>query len=85
MLSTSALDDFLDPQHGCLTPQVAQKFVDWRPDSEQVARIEDWGRRAQEGALTPEEDAAYRDYVEEADVIALLQAKARRLLRISPE
>jgi hypothetical protein len=43
-------------------------------------RIEELGRKADEGTLTPDEDAEYREYVEEGDVIALLQAKARRLL-----
>jgi hypothetical protein len=80
MATVSSLDVFLDPFHGCLTPQVAQRIVDWRPDEQLRMRIEELGRKADEGTLTPEEDAEYRDYIEEGDVIALVQAKARRLL-----
>ena len=80
MSSVSSLDSFLDPVHGCLTPQVAQRIVDWRPAEQLRARIEELGRKANNGTLTSEEDAEYRDYIDEGDVIALLQAKARRLL-----
>jgi hypothetical protein len=80
MATVSSLDQFLDPISGCLTPQVAQRIVDWRPTDALRSRIEELGRKANEGILTPEEDAEYRDYIDEGDVIALLQAKARRLL-----
>jgi hypothetical protein len=80
MATVSSLDRFLDPIDGCLTPQVAQRIVEWRPDEKLRARIEELGRKADEGTLTSDEDAEYRDYLDEGDVIALLQAKARRLL-----
>ena len=32
------------------------------------------------GALTPEENDEYKDFVESVDVISVLQAKARRFL-----
>jgi hypothetical protein len=80
MATVSTLDRFLDPVDGTLTPEVARRIVDWRPDDELRKRIEELGCKADEGTLTPEEDAEYREYIEEGDVIALLQAKARRLL-----
>jgi hypothetical protein len=80
MATVSSLDQFLDPVGGCLTPQVAQRIVDWRPTEQLRKRIEELGRKADGGTLTPEEDAEYREYIDEGDVIALLQAKARRLL-----
>jgi hypothetical protein len=80
MATVSSLDSFLDPVNGCLTPQVAQRIVDWRPDEPLRNRIDELGRKADEGTLTPDEDAEYREFIEEGDVIALLQAKARRLL-----
>lgn len=83
MATVSSLDQFLDPVHGCLTPQVAQRIVDWHPDERLRARIAELGRKADEGTLTAEEDAEYREYIDEGDVIALLQAKARRLLNKS--
>jgi hypothetical protein len=85
MATASSLDSFLDPAHGWLTPQVAQRIVDWQPDEELRNRIEELGRKADEGTLTAEEDAEYREYIEEGDVIALLQAKARHLLARSAD
>lgn len=80
MASVSSLDRLFDPVNGCLTPEVARRIVDWRPEEQLRRRIEELGRKADEGTLTPEEDAEYREYIDEGDVIALLQAKARRLL-----
>ena len=80
MATGSSLDRFLDPATGCLTPQVAQRIVDWRPDPELQARIQELGRRANQGILTAEEDAEYEQYIEDGDLIALLQAKARGIL-----
>jgi hypothetical protein len=80
MATVSSLDRFLDPENGCLTPDVARRIVDWRPDDQLRERIEELGRKANEGTLTPDEDEEYREYIDEGDVIALLQAKARHLL-----
>jgi hypothetical protein len=74
------LDRFLDPSTGCLTPQIAHKIVEWQPDPAVRNRILELGQKAEEGTLTAEEDAEYERYIEEGDVIALLQAKTRRLL-----
>ena len=46
-----------------------------------MARIECLAQKANEGALTAEEDDEYKDYVEGGDILALLQAKARRFLK----
>ena len=81
MANVSSLDQFFfDPVNGCLTPQVAQRIMDWRPSEELRRRIEELGRKADEGTLTAVEDDEYREYIDEGDVIALLQAKARRAL-----
>ena len=81
MATASALDRFLDPVTACFTPQVAQRIAALRLDSDLVARIELLAQRANEGALTPEENDEYKDYVEGGDLLALLQAKARRFLK----
>jgi len=44
------------------------------------AEIELLRRKANEGKLSPEEDAAYKDFVEAVDVISIIQSKARRFL-----
>ena len=80
MATASTLDRLLDPVTSCLTPEVARKLVELRLDPELTARIEWLAEKANEGRLTPEEDAEYKDYIEGGDLIALLQAKARRFL-----
>lgn len=86
MATVSSLDQFFfDPVSGCMTPQVAQRIVDWRPSDALRQRIEVLGCKADAGTLTADEDAEYRDYIDEGDVIALLQAKARRALNGSSE
>ena len=80
MATVSSLDQFLDPATGCLTPQVAQRIVDWRPDPRLQDRIQELGAKANQGTLTADEDAEYEQYIEEGDLIALRQAKARGIL-----
>jgi hypothetical protein len=80
MATVSSLDQFLDPVDGWLTPEVARRIVAWRPDERLRRRIEELGQKANEGTLTADEDAEYRQYIDDGDVIALLQAKARRVL-----
>ena len=79
MITTSALDQLLDPDSGWLTPQAAQKLVDWKVSAELRARIEELGEKANRGTLSDEEDVEYRTYLDDAEVISLMQAKARRI------
>jgi hypothetical protein len=81
MATANALDRLLDPVTACFTPQVAQRIIDLRLDTELTARIEYLAQRANEGALTAEEDGEYKDYIEGGDMLSLLQAKARRFLK----
>jgi hypothetical protein len=71
----------LDPVTACFTPQVAQRIVELRLDPELSSRIESLAQRANEGVLSPEEEDEYKDYIDGGDMIALLQAKARRFLQ----
>ena len=79
MTTLSALDQLLNPATGFLTPQSAQKLVDWKVSDELRERVEELGRKANLGVLTEEEDAEYRAYLDDAEVISLMQAKTRRL------
>ena len=76
----SYLDRLLDPLTDTLTPESAAALLALRPDAEIEARIDELRRRANEGALTPSEDAEYRDFIEAVDVISIMQTKARRFL-----
>ena len=78
MSTTSALDQLLNPNSGWLTPQSAQKLVDWKIDDALRSRVEALGRKANHGQLSEDEDAEYRAYLDDAELISLIQAKARR-------
>jgi hypothetical protein len=81
MESLSALDQLLNPSTGWLTAVSAQKLIDWKVNDELRTRIEELGQKANRGTLTADEDAEYRAYLDDAELISLMQAKARRLYR----
>jgi len=82
-MSTAAihLDRLLEPLAGCLSPDVAAKVADLRADEAMQDRIDYLAQRSSEGLLTAKEREEYAGYLHAIDVIAILQAKARSLLR----
>jgi hypothetical protein len=74
------LERYFEPVTSVLTPELAEKILSLRPDSEIVARVEELGNKADEGTLSDEEREEYEEYVDAGDFIALLKAKARRYL-----
>ena len=82
-MSTAAihLERLLEPLAGCLSPDVAAKVADLRADEAIQDRIDYLAERSNEGLLTAEEREEYAGYLHAIDVIAVLQAKARSLLR----
>jgi hypothetical protein len=80
MATVSTFDQFLDPATGCLTPQVAQRIVDWRPAPELQERLQELGRKSDSGTLSPDEADEYQQLIDDGDLIALLQVKARGIL-----
>lgn len=82
MSTATYLDRFLEPVTEAFTPAFARILVNLRADDhpDLKAHVEDLRRKANEGTLTAEEEADYREFVEAVDVISILQAKARRYL-----
>ncbi len=80
MATTSYLDRLLDPVFESFTPSLARKIVGLRVDADVERHVAELRRKANDGTLTPEEDAEYKDFVESVDVISILQAKAQRFL-----
>ena len=75
------LDRLLEPIAASLSPDVAAKVADLRADEAMQSRIDYLADRANEGLLTREEREEYAAYLHAIDVIAVLQAKARSLVR----
>ena len=82
-MSTSSihLDRLLEPLAGCLSPEVALKVATLTADETTQQRIDYLADRSSEGLLTADEREEYAGYLHAIDVIAVLQAKARSLLR----
>jgi len=78
--TTSHLDRLLDPLTNVFTREVASAVLGLRADPELEARIVELRCKANEGTLTPAEDAEYKDFVEAVDLISIIQTKARRFL-----
>ena len=75
------LDQFLNPIRDILTPEVAQAIADLRAAPATQELIEDLAHRHHEGQLGPEELAEYEALVSGANLVAVLQAKARSVLK----
>ncbi len=71
----------MEPLAGCLTPEVAAKVADLRADNAVQERIDYLAERSNDGTLSDEEREEYAGYLHAIDVIAILQAKARAILR----
>lgn len=62
------------------TPELARRIVELRAEPTVQAYIDDLADKANRGTLTPEEDRDYKSCIEAADIIGIIQAKARRFL-----
>jgi hypothetical protein len=74
----------MEPLGRCLTPGSAKEILSVRADEGAAARLEELASKSDAGTLTPEERAEYQLFVEVGDLLALLQAKARRYLSEHP-
>ena len=77
---TAVLDRFLEPVRQCLTPALARQLVNFRVVHQIQRRVDELAGKCNQGSLSPAEKSEYEAIVEEADLIALLQAKARAFL-----
>lgn len=77
---TAVLDRLLDPLTEALTPAAARALAGFRADAATQARVAELAEKCNEGQLSAAEREEYEAYVQAIDLIAVLQAKARRLL-----
>ena len=79
-IDTDAFDRGTDPILQFFTVDQARGIVQYRGDAALETRIEELAAKANEGELTPDERAEYEGYVRANKFMAILQAKARKLL-----
>jgi len=78
------LDELLEPVGACLTPEVAEQLTKLRaPESVQV-RIEELAGKSEAGTLSDAEREEFAALVSMGNFIAILQSKARKLLKNRP-
>jgi hypothetical protein len=80
LIDAAAFDRATEPVLRILSADQARQIVDFHGDEKLQQRIEELAEKANEGELTEEERAEYQGYAQANQFIAILQAKARRLL-----
>lgn len=68
------------PMAGCLNSESAAALLAAPADPATQARLDELAGRANEGQLTPDEAEEYDALILLADLVAILQAKARLVL-----
>lgn len=79
--ASAVLDELLDPVGRCLTLEVAQRVAQLRASESVQSRIEELAAKSTEGTLSNQEREEYEVYVSAGTFIAVLQSKARKLLK----
>ena len=75
---SSAFDRATQAIFGILSPEQAHQIVDYHADEVLQTRIAELADKANEGALSDEEQAEYRGYAQANRFVAVLQAGAQR-------
>lgn len=83
-IAHTVLDELLEPLGACLTPEVAEQLADLRAPASAQARMEVLARKSEDGTLSDSEREEYDALVSASNFIAILQSKARRLLKDRP-
>ena len=76
----TAFDRVTDPVLRLFPAETVRDLAEYRPEPSLEAEIEELARKSNEGELTASELARYSGYVQANKFVAILQARARRLL-----
>jgi hypothetical protein len=74
------LDQMLEPLVEALTPESARALAQFQAKPSIQARVDQLAAKCNEGEFTDEERAEYENYVRVGNLLALIKAKARRVL-----
>ena len=80
----AVLDELLEPVTRAFSQEVAQALLKVRASDAAQARIAELAEKCNEGFLTENERSEYESYVQAADLVSVLQAKARVWLARRP-
>jgi hypothetical protein len=80
-----AFDRAIAPVIGILSQEQAAQIANFHADQQLQARIEELAAKSNEGELSSDELAEYEGYAQANRFLAVLQAKARRLIDANRE
>ncbi len=75
-MSTASLDGLLDPLASSLDLSALRQIVEFQISADVQARVDYLARRANDGEITPDEDAEYESLIDGAESITILKLKA---------
>lgn len=81
--TATTIDRLVEPLVRTLTPEVARSLIQLRADPELQARMDELAEKSNEGRLTSDEREEYETSIRFANYLAIIQAKARRLLKVA--
>ena len=80
IIDNAAFDRGTDPVLQFFTVEQARLIVAYRGEDEMLTRIEELASKSNEGELSDIERSEYQGYVQANKFLAILQAKARKLI-----
>ena len=80
-VGTAMLEQLADLDAKSISPETARKFLDLAFSRLQQERVHALSQKAREGSLTPTEGAELDEFIRVADLLAILQSKARQALK----
>jgi hypothetical protein len=81
MNAFASLEKMLDPARPCFTAETAANVLQLEPDPAKAGRLEELSPKANEGRLTPAEEAEYWSYIHAGKMIAMLKPQAGLFLQ----
>jgi len=80
MSTADYLDRFLAPVADVFTPELARTLANIKTDPDLQSYVVRLATKANDGSITDAEEVEYKALVDAADLVAVLQLKARRFL-----
>jgi hypothetical protein len=80
-VGTAMLEQLADLDPKGISPETARKFLDLAFSPLQQERVHSLSQKARQGSLTAAEEADLNEFIRVADLLAILQSRARQALK----
>jgi hypothetical protein len=80
-IGTAMLEQLADLDARSMSPETARQLLRLDFDASHQRRLAALSEKAQEGPLCPSEEAELDEFIRVADLLAILQSRARRALK----